>query len=73
MSLSFFFDDFWVIFVTNFSKRLPGGYWFLVVGSVITGLLGGMNFKLNFASLHSLVRGHLQAARVEYRAQSMRT
>ena len=43
MSLSFFFEDFWVIFVTNFFKYLPGGYWFLVLGSVITGLLGGMS------------------------------
>ncbi|KAK7690558.1 hypothetical protein QCA50_005656 [Cerrena zonata] len=41
MSLSFFFEDFWLIFVTKSFQRLPGGYWFLVVGSVITGLLGG--------------------------------
>lgn len=29
------------IFVNTFWRRLPGGYWFLVVGPFIEGLLGG--------------------------------
>jgi hypothetical protein len=33
--------DFNFIFVSLFSRKLPGGYWFLVVGPVIEGCLGG--------------------------------
>jgi hypothetical protein len=33
--------DFIFIFVSFFSRKLPGGYWFLVVGPVIEGCLGG--------------------------------
>jgi hypothetical protein len=35
--------DFNFILVSYFWKRLPGGYWFLVVGSVVEGLLGGVS------------------------------
>jgi hypothetical protein len=34
--------DFNFIMVALFSKRIPGGYWFLTVGPVVEGLLGGM-------------------------------
>ncbi|KAJ7735098.1 major facilitator superfamily domain-containing protein [Mycena maculata] len=30
-----------IIFVAKYVQRIPGGYWFLVVDSVITGALGG--------------------------------
>jgi hypothetical protein len=33
--------DFNFIFVTLFWKRLPGGYWFLLLGPFVEGLLGG--------------------------------
>ncbi|KAI0930891.1 hypothetical protein AcV7_004954 [Taiwanofungus camphoratus] len=35
--------DFDFILVSKFWKVLPGGYWFLICGPVIEGLLGGMN------------------------------
>lgn len=34
--------DFNFIMVALFSKRIPGGYWFLTVGPAVEGLLGGM-------------------------------
>ena len=37
--------DFNFIFVSLFSKKLPGGYWFLVVGPVIEGCMGGQSTK----------------------------
>jgi hypothetical protein len=36
--------DFNFIFVSLFSSKLPGGYWFLVVGPVIEGGLGGQSY-----------------------------
>ncbi|KDR73681.1 hypothetical protein GALMADRAFT_251462 [Galerina marginata CBS 339.88] len=42
--------DFNFIMVTLFSKHIPGGYWFLVVGPAIEGLLGGMTTGI--AALH---------------------
>lgn len=33
--------DFNFIFVTKFYTKLPGGYWFLVVGPILEGILGG--------------------------------
>jgi hypothetical protein len=30
-----------IIFVSLFVTRLPGNYWFLMVGSIIEGLFGG--------------------------------
>ncbi|KDR73680.1 hypothetical protein GALMADRAFT_251460 [Galerina marginata CBS 339.88] len=40
--LALLITDFNFIVVTLFSKHIPGGYWFLVVGPMIQGLLGGM-------------------------------
>jgi len=45
--------DFNFIFVYLCSTRLPGGYWFLVVGPVIEGCLGGMTAGL--AAMHAYV------------------
>ena len=33
--------DFNFIMVALFSKYIPGGYWFLVVGPIVEGILGG--------------------------------
>lgn len=33
--------DFTFILVALFSKRLPGGYWFLMLGPIVEGSLGG--------------------------------
>ncbi|KAJ7729399.1 major facilitator superfamily domain-containing protein [Mycena maculata] len=35
-----------IIFVAKYVQRIPGGYWFLVVDSVITGALGGNAIEL---------------------------
>ncbi|KAJ7709720.1 major facilitator superfamily domain-containing protein [Mycena rosella] len=35
------FTDFNFIFVTKNYERIPGGYWFLIVGPIIEGSLGG--------------------------------
>ena len=32
------------LLVYNCFERLPGGYWFLIVGSIIEGILGGETF-----------------------------
>jgi MFS family permease len=34
-------DNLNVVFVSSFASRLPGNYWFLVVGSIVEGVLGG--------------------------------
>jgi len=34
--------DLTIITVTLNIKRVPGGYWFLVIGAVFEGMLGGM-------------------------------
>jgi len=34
--------DLTIIIVTLNVNRVPGGYWFLVIGAVFEGLLGGM-------------------------------
>lgn len=39
--LSLLFADFMFIMVAKISHRLPGGYWFLVIGPSLEGLLGG--------------------------------
>ncbi|PPQ91426.1 hypothetical protein CVT25_014314 [Psilocybe cyanescens] len=39
--LSLLFADFIFIMVAKISHRLPGGYWFLVIGPSLEGLLGG--------------------------------
>ena len=39
--LGLLLTDFNIIFVTLFSKHIPGGYWFLVVGPIGEGLLSG--------------------------------
>jgi MFS family permease len=39
--LGLLLTDFIIIFVTSFSKHIPGGYWFLVVGAIGEGLLSG--------------------------------
>lgn len=39
--LGLLITDFNYINVYYFSKYLPGGYWFLLVGPVIEGVLGG--------------------------------
>lgn len=38
----FYFSDFNFIFVYHFVDRLPGNYWFLLVGPVVDGLFGGI-------------------------------
>ncbi|KAJ3502515.1 hypothetical protein NLJ89_g8854 [Agrocybe chaxingu] len=40
--LGLLFTDFIFIFVALNSKHVPGGYWFLVVGPLVEGSLGGM-------------------------------
>ncbi|KLO13488.1 MFS general substrate transporter [Schizopora paradoxa] len=45
--------DFNFIFVYNFSERLPGGYWFLLLGPFVEGLLGG--FTAGVAAIHAYV------------------
>ena len=40
-ALGLLLSDFNFIVVALFSKHLPGGYWFLVVGPIAEGLLGG--------------------------------
>lgn len=39
--LGLLLDDLNFILVTKFSRFVPGGYWFLVVGATIDGCLGG--------------------------------
>jgi len=39
--LGLLISDFNFISVALFSKHIPGGYWFLLVGNVLEGLLGG--------------------------------
>ena len=34
--------DFNFIMVVLFPRRVPGGYWFLLVGPMVEGTLGGM-------------------------------
>ncbi|KZV82383.1 hypothetical protein EXIGLDRAFT_729795, partial [Exidia glandulosa HHB12029] len=36
------FADFNFILVSLYAKYLPGGYWFLLMSSIVDGLLGGM-------------------------------
>ncbi|PCH37837.1 MFS general substrate transporter [Wolfiporia cocos MD-104 SS10] len=36
-------EDLAFILVCNFSELLPGGYWFLTLGPVLAGMLGGLN------------------------------
>lgn len=43
--------DFNFIMVALFSKRIPGGYWFLTVGPAVEGLLGGMTSAV--AAIHA--------------------
>ncbi|KAF9014116.1 major facilitator superfamily domain-containing protein [Cyathus striatus] len=45
------FTEWNFIFVTLFSKHIPGGYWFLVVGAIIEGTLGGMTTGV--AAMHA--------------------
>lgn len=33
--------DFTFILTALFSKRLPGGYWFIILGPIVEGCLGG--------------------------------
>jgi hypothetical protein len=40
-------DNLNVIFVSSFASRLPGNYWFLVVGSIVEGMLGRETFIEN--------------------------
>jgi MFS family permease len=35
------FDDSVVILVSKYAQLFPGGYWFLLIGSVLSGVLGG--------------------------------
>ncbi|KAJ7733206.1 major facilitator superfamily domain-containing protein [Mycena maculata] len=35
-----------IIFVAKYVQRIPGGYWFLVIDSVISGALGGTSSEL---------------------------
>ncbi|PPQ99088.1 hypothetical protein CVT24_009355 [Panaeolus cyanescens] len=51
--LGLLFTDFNFIFVTLFSKHLPGGYWFLLAGPVVEGTLGGL--ATGVAAIHAYV------------------
>ncbi|TDL24842.1 MFS general substrate transporter [Rickenella mellea] len=42
-----------LIFVSWFSTKLPGGYWFLIVGPTIEGILGGTASSI--AAMHAYV------------------
>ena len=44
--LALLVTDFNFIMVALFSRHMPGGYWFLVVGPVLEGLLGGMLLEI---------------------------
>jgi hypothetical protein len=39
--LGLLLTDFNFIFVSMFARHLPGNYWFLVIGPIIEGSLGG--------------------------------
>jgi MFS family permease len=47
------FEDFNFIFVSMFAKRLPGGYWFLLIGPILEGTLGGISAAS--AAIHAYV------------------
>lgn len=49
--LGLLFTDFNFIMVTLNSKRVPGGYWFLVVGPVVEGILGGLCYGHSICSV----------------------
>ncbi|KAF9053131.1 major facilitator superfamily domain-containing protein [Panaeolus papilionaceus] len=51
--LGLLFTDFNFIFVTLFSKHLPGGYWFLLTGPIIEGTLGGL--ATGVAAIHAYI------------------
>lgn len=51
--LGLLMNDLNFIFVTRFFRYAPGGYWFLLVGPIIEGSVGGMG-----SSSHSLEHGH---------------
>jgi hypothetical protein len=40
-----------MIFVSLFVTRLPGNYWFLMVGSIIEGFFGGESRENHFEDL----------------------
>jgi MFS family permease len=39
--LGLFFDDLAFLAVSRYASILPGGYWFLAVGSFLSGVSGG--------------------------------
>ncbi|KAF8969597.1 major facilitator superfamily domain-containing protein [Flammula alnicola] len=51
--LGLLLTDFNFIMVASFSKHIPGGYWFLVVGPIVEGFLGGMTTGI--AAMHGYV------------------
>ncbi|KAF4615419.1 hypothetical protein D9613_002574 [Agrocybe pediades] len=48
--LALLITDFNFILVTLFSNQVPGGYWFLVVGPILEGILGGL--ATGIAAMH---------------------
>ena len=40
-TIGLLFSDFIFIFVTLFAQHIPGGYWFLTLGPIVDGILGG--------------------------------
>lgn len=53
-------SDFNFIIVYFFSNRLPGGYWFLLLGPFIEGILGG--FTCAVAAIHAYVADSVDPA-----------
>ncbi|KAF5315849.1 hypothetical protein D9611_005020 [Ephemerocybe angulata] len=51
--LGLLITDFSIIFVYYFSEHLPGNYWFIMVGSVLEGLVGG--FSTSVAAQHAYI------------------
>ncbi|OCB86786.1 MFS general substrate transporter [Sanghuangporus baumii] len=47
------FNDVVFISVFFFSKKLPGGYWFLLLGPIIEGVLGGLTSMI--AAIHAYI------------------
>ncbi|KAI0072772.1 MFS general substrate transporter [Panus rudis PR-1116 ss-1] len=52
-SLGLLYTDFHFILVSKFSKYLPGGYWFYIIGALVDGAVGGV--AAVSAALHAYI------------------